>query len=266
MQADTPPSSAGPPVVGQHSWSEPPQAVQEPAVPVAVSRPEHAKPLSQVALPVPQHDCPEAPQAEQMLPVDFSTHETPEAHAVAPAPVQQAWPSAPQALQVPAVPCAASRPEQAKPVSHVPLLPVPQQGSPEPPQEVEAEQTLPLAERLHVNPLSQVPPPPPPAPGQQVWPEPPHALHVLAPASTPVSAMQPRPLWHAFVPAQQAAPAAPQSSHVLVVPVRLQARPVLHALFEQHPCPDPPHEVQVRPPPSTPAAAAQIRDDWHVLP
>jgi Wiskott-Aldrich syndrome protein len=212
----------------------PPQAVHAPGVRVAVSRPEQAKPVLQVPVPPePQQDWPEPPQVEQMLPVDFRTQD-PEVHWVAPPPVQQAWPSPPQAPHLPAFPVAESRPEQAKPVLQVPVLPVPQQAWPSAPQ---VEHTLPVDETMQDSPVSHVlpppPGPPPPPPGQQAWPAPPHALQVRAPASTPVSAMQPSPDWQALVPGQQAAPAAPQLSQVLVLPDRLHAKPELHVLFEQ---------------------------------
>jgi hypothetical protein len=73
--------------------------------------------------------------------------------------------------------------------------------------------------------------------------------------------MQPRPDWQALVPGQQAAPVAPQLSQVLVLPVRLHAKPELHTLFEQQAWPEPPQALQVRLPPSTPAVAEQTSED-----
>jgi hypothetical protein len=93
---------------------------------------------------VPQQDCAEPPQAPQTLPVAEVT-QPPVVHGVAPP--QQAWPSPPQAAQVPAVPCWAFRPEQAKPALQVPFWPAPQQAWPEPPQA--AEHTFPAAEITH---------------------------------------------------------------------------------------------------------------------
>jgi len=216
----------------------PPHAPQVPATLVAVSRPEQTSPVSHVpVLPAPQHDCAEPPQVEQVLPEDFSTQD-PEVHGVAP--VQQACPSAPHALQVPGVPDDAVRPEQAKPALQVPLLPVPQQDCPEPPQ---VPHRSPLAETKHESPVSHVPPPPPP--GQQDWPEAPHALHVPVPPSASVK--HPRPLWQ-LLPPQQAAPAAPPLSQVPVPtrpPVTLQHRPVPQALPEQQGSPELPQEVQI---------------------
>lgn len=230
-------------------------------MPLALSRPEQTNPELQVPLaPVPQHDCAEPPQVEHWLPDALTTQETPELHGVAPA--QQACPSAPHALQVPAVPWATARPLQAKPVLQVPLLPVPQHGCPEPPHEEEEKQTLPVAESVHESPLSQVlPPPKPPAPGQQGWPEPPQVLHVPAPPSP--STKQPRPLWQ-LLPPQQAEPEAPQFSQVPVPPKRfglLQPSPALQVLFAQQTSPEPPQDAQVRAPPSAPAA--QISEPWH---
>jgi hypothetical protein len=132
LQAGTPPSRTGPPVP-QQSWPEPPHGSQVPGLPCWTSRPEHAKPVLHVALLVPQQGCPEPPQVVQMLPEDLTTQD-PALQGVAPE--QQAWPSPPQGLQVPALPCWTSRPEHEKPVLQVALL-VPQQGCPEPPQVVQ---------------------------------------------------------------------------------------------------------------------------------
>jgi len=158
VHAVTPLSAApGPAPVGQQSWSGPPQAPHVPGVLVAVARPEQTNPLLQVPLlPVPQHDCAEPPQVVQMLPEALSTQD-PEVHWVTPPPVQQGCPSAPHAPQVPGVPDEAVRPEQARPVLQVPVLPVPQQDCPEPPQ---VPHTLPLAESRHERSLSHDPPPP----------------------------------------------------------------------------------------------------------
>lgn len=67
--------------------------------------------------------------------------------------------------QVPGVPLVRLRPEQASPVVHVPVPPVPQHDCPEPPQ---VAQTLPEAASTHscgdvhaVTPLSAAPGPPP---------------------------------------------------------------------------------------------------------
>jgi hypothetical protein len=122
------------------------------------------------------------------LPDDFSTQEIPVPPVQGVAPPQHACPSAPQAVQVPAVPLARALPVQANPVAvQVPLFPVPQQGCPDPPQ---APHMLPPAETMHCRLLSQEPPLPPP-PGQQGWPAPPHALQVPLPPSASVK--QPRP-------------------------------------------------------------------------
>jgi len=235
----------------QQVWPSAPHGPQVPAFPCAAFRPEHAKPALHVpALPVPQQPCPEPPQVEQTLPPVLTTHE-PAVHGVAP--TQQACPSAPQGPQVPVVPCAAFRPEQAKPASQVPVLPVPQQACPEPPQV--AEQTLPPAERTHPRPVPHVFAP---TPGQQAWPAPPQALHVPAPRPPSLApTKQPSPPWQ-LLPAQQAAPSAPQLSQVPpAAPVTLQPRPVLHSLAEQHGCPEPPHAVHTWAPP---VPAAQISD------
>jgi hypothetical protein len=171
----------------QQACPSPPHALHVPAVLDAVSRPEQTNPVSHVPLlPEPQHAWAEPPHVVQMLPEDFSTQD-PEVHCVAPPPVQQACPSPPHALQVPGVPADAVRPEQAKPVLQVPLLPVPQHDCPDPPQ---VAHTLPLADNMQDIPLSHDPPPAPP--GQQDWPEAPHALHVPPPPSPSVK--HPRPL------------------------------------------------------------------------
>jgi hypothetical protein len=121
VQALTPPSTAGPKTaaVGQHVWSVPPQAAQVPGVVVVRSRPVHRKPALQVpVLVVPQHDAPEVPQVEEHVsPLAPSMHDRPVLQVVAPPPspppAQHCSWSAPHALQVPAFPCPALRPEQA---------------------------------------------------------------------------------------------------------------------------------------------------------
>jgi hypothetical protein len=126
---------------------------------------------------------------------------------------------------------------QADPALQVPLLPVPQQGCPKPPQ---AAHTLPPAETVHETPLSQ----PPPAPGQQAWPAPPHALQMPPPASASVK--QPKPLWQ-LLPAQQGVPLAPQLSQVATLfrpPGLLQPRPALHVSLAQQGWVEPPQGRQ----------------------
>jgi hypothetical protein len=159
------------------------------------------------------------------------------------------------------VPCAAFRPEQASWSSQVPVLPVPQQAWPEPPQSV--AHTSPFAEILQDRPVSQVlPAPKPPPPGQQDWPAPPQALQVptLTPPSTRV-VKQPSPLWQ-LLPSQQAAPAAPQLSQVLAVRVSLQPSPSLQVLPEQQGLPELPHAMQICAPSSD---LAQTREAPHWL-
>jgi len=92
-------------------------------------------------------------------------------HAIWPAspppPVgQQICPAPPQALQVPGMPVAPSRPAQPRPaIVHEPLFPVPQQGWPAAPQ---APHWLPVVEIMHDVPVMQsVMPPSDPAVEQQ---------------------------------------------------------------------------------------------------
>lgn len=128
VQAATPPSTRAPPVVGQQSWSKPPHGEQVPAVLSSTLRPVHTKPALQVPVsPVPQQDSPEPPQVPHTLPVALTTQDS-ASSVQGLRPSQQACPSAPQGVQVPAVPAEASLPVQEKPVSHVPVLPVPQQA------------------------------------------------------------------------------------------------------------------------------------------
>jgi hypothetical protein len=175
-------------------------------------------------------------------------------------PPQQACPSPPQELQVPALPAVRLRPWQTKPDEQVPLLPVPQQAWPEPPQLL---QTFPLAdsEQLRLTPhVGSL--------GQQAWPGPPHDTQVL-PASTPCPA-QARPLWQ-LSPAQQAWPEPPQLSHVAgwPPPGALQPKPALQASLAQQVWPLPPQGLHMlaAPPPASDATAAQTSEEvWQIPP
>jgi hypothetical protein len=201
-------------------------APQAPGVPLARLRPEHTRPPVQVPLfPVPQQDCPEAPQVEQVFPAVASTQLSVEVQAVTPpsmagppATAQQSCPAPPHPAQVPGRPVAVSRLEQAKPALHVPA-PVPQQDWFEPPHE--AEHVFPVAPTTHERPVVQAVVPPPP-PAQQACPSPPHALHV---PGTPWARARPE-----------------------------HAKPVLQVpLFPvpQQDCPEPPQVEQVFPPAAT---------------
>lgn len=199
---------------------------------------------------MPQHAWSAPPQVPHTLPDAITTQE-PLVHWVAAA--QQGSPSPPQVEQVPALPSATERPVQPRPVSQVPVAPVPQHASPEPPQV--SVHTLPEAPRAQERPLPQVPPPKPP--GQQGCPEAPQALHV--PVSLPFSVMQPRPLWQ-LLPPQQAAPLAPQLSQVPVEPHPFgasQPRPALQALLAQQGSPELPQRAQVRAPSSVEVHASE---------
>jgi hypothetical protein len=100
---------------------------------------------------------------------DATAAQTSEAvwHWLVPAPpAQHTCPSPPQGLQVPALPVVRLRPWQAKPDEQVPVLPVPQQAWPEPPQLLH---TFPLADNEQPRPVAHAV-----VPGQHAWPEPPH--------------------------------------------------------------------------------------------
>jgi hypothetical protein len=127
-------------------------------------------------------------------------------------------------LQVPAAPVAWSRPWQAKPAEQVPVVPVPQQAWPEPPQLLH---TLPVVESEQVRPVVHAG-----LLGQQAWPEPPHNPQI-PPASAP-RPRQPMPLWQ-LPPAQHAAPLAPQLWQVAgwPPPGALQPRPALQVWLAQ---------------------------------
>jgi hypothetical protein len=232
-----------------------------PGAPVVRSRPEHRNPALQVPeVPVPQHDCPDPPQVPQTLP-DAEVRHEPVVHGVAP--VQQGWPSPPQAPQVPVIPCATFRPAQTNPVLQVPVFPEPQHDFPDAPQSELAAQTLPSLESMHESSVSQVADPPRVL-GQQGLPAPPQALQVPPPRTPPSTLVvkQPSPLWQ-LLPEQQAAPSAPQLSQVpALAPVTLQPRPVLQVLPEQHGWPEPPQAVQVCAPPEV----AQTREARHCCP
>jgi hypothetical protein len=112
-----------------------------PGTPLPRLRPEQASPVSQVPLlPVPQQDCPSAPQAWQRLPPEATTHSCGAVQAgaapstAAPPVVQQTWSDPPHGPHVPAVLWVVSRPEHANPELQVPVPPVPQHDCPEAPQ------------------------------------------------------------------------------------------------------------------------------------
>jgi hypothetical protein len=187
----------------------------------------HAKPALQVpVLPVPQQDCPEAPQAAHTLPVALRTHDWPVVVQGVP-PEQQAWPSPPQGLQVPAVPEATSLPLQAKPVLQVPVLPVPQQAWPEPPHVVH---TLPVAltTQESVASVQGVPPPGPPPPVQQAWPSAPQGEQVPGLPDAAALPVQAKPVLQVPVlpVPQQAWPEPPQVEQTLPPEPSMQERPV----------------------------------------
>ena len=205
-----------------------------PAVLVAGLRPEHRKPGPQVPLfPAPQQVSPDPPQVEQTSP-DAAITQEPAVHGVAPP--QQVCPSAPQGAQVPAFPCVAFRPEQAKPALQLPLTPAPQQACPDPPQL--AEQTLPPVSNTQEPTAHGVRPP------QQACPSPPHGPHV---PGVPCAAFRPehaRPVLQVpvFPAPQQVSPDPPQvDEHTLPPAASMHDNPVLHALA---PPPGPPKPGQ----------------------
>jgi hypothetical protein len=175
VHAVTPPSTRGPPVVAQQTWSGPPHGLQVPAVPEAASRPVQASPVLQVpALPVPQQAWPAPPQAaEQTLPPAASMHERPLPHVAVPVPGQQAWPDPPHGLHVPAPPS----PSRMQPRPLWQLLPA-QQASPLAPQLSQVPAPVRPVGLLQPRPALQV------LPLQHGAPDPPHAEQVETPAST----------------------------------------------------------------------------------
>jgi hypothetical protein len=141
-----------------------------------------------------------------------------------PPPAQHTCPSPPHGLQLPALPAVRLRPSQTKPDEQVPVLPVPQQAWPEPPQLLHA---FPLADSEQPRPVAHAG-----VLGQQAWPEPPQDWQV-PPASAPRPA-QARSLWQ-LPPAQQPWPMAPQLSQVAgwPPPGALQPSPALQVWLAQ---------------------------------
>jgi hypothetical protein len=146
--------------------------------------------------------------------------------------VQQGWPAAPHAPQVPGASPLALRPAHPNPIEQVPVLPVPQHGSPEPPQVPHA---VPLVASMQLSPLVQaLTPPSPGAPivVQQAWPEAPQAPHLPVVPAPVFRPLQPKPLEHVPVPPipQQAWPEAPHAAHWLPPAAITQLRPLVHAI------------------------------------
>ena len=148
----------------------------------------------------------------------------------------------------------AFRPAQPNPVEHVPVLPVPQQGWPEPPQVPQAVPpvaTMQLSAVMHA-----LTPPSPGAPivVQQAWPEAPQGPHVPGVPAPLFRPLQPSPLEQVPVPLtpQQAWPEAPHAAPSLPPAAITQLRPLVHAICPaQQGWPAPPQAEHVPPPPST---------------
>ena len=103
------------------------------------------------------------------------------------------------------MPVALKRPAQPRPRVQVPLFPCPQHDWPEAPH---VEHLSPVAEITHEKPVEHSFPL-----SQQAWSAAPHAVHIPTAPST--SSVQLKPVWQ-LPPMQQAAPAPPQGSQVLL--------------------------------------------------
>ena len=208
-----------------------------PAGPPA-SRPVQASPALQVRAPAePQHGWPLAPQASQVVdpPPPFRQMRPTEEQVAPPGPAaeQQGWPSCPQARHS-RLPAPASVGAQARPLSHVPAAPPPQQRWPAAPQSSQVGlpppvQSVPAA--VQVSPAQQTSPVPPqarqvprfapPAPSHAV----PAAVQVRPPPAVPEEQHGSFKEPHAIHTPGEASP-APQVTfaavQVLVPPVRVQ--------------------------------------------
>jgi hypothetical protein len=144
---------------GQQACPVPPQGVHMPGIPAPppVLRPAQASPAPvQVPLPpAPQQGWPAAPQVPQVFPVGAGATTQPSVAAVqAILPAQQACPVPPQGLHMPGTPLLSLRPVQTRPAVQSPLLPLPQQTWPAPPQGV-ALQVAPVGVTRQLRPVLQ---------------------------------------------------------------------------------------------------------------
>jgi hypothetical protein len=177
---------------------------------------------------------------------------------------QQGWPTPPQVAHIPGIPIPFIRPVQAKPAVQVPLLPVPQQACPSPPQ---VPHWLPAADTMQARSVMQAvtapasAPPPPPMVGQQGCPVPPQAAHIPGipiPFIRPVQAKPAVQVPLLPVP-QHGCPTPPQAPHWSPVAEIKQDKAVPHsaaapAAVEQQGCPLPPHIVHI---PGVPCAVSR---------
>jgi hypothetical protein len=142
------------------------------------------------------------------------------------------------------------RPAQPKPVSHVPVFPVPQHGCPDAPQ---VPHWLVVAVSRHEKPVrhGDVPPSPPPPPGQQSCPVPPQGLHMPGMPMLSSRPAQAKPAEHEplFPVPQQGCPSPPQAPHWRPMAAIKHDRPDVHCVIpasapppvEQQACPVAPH-------------------------